>query len=134
MTSMRPTGEWDGTAFAHEGFVFGTDREVLDRVVPFAVEGLSRGEPVLVVAGKRVRRLLAEELGQDVRRLATFAAAETWWRGGHGTLQAYDRDLRTLRSAAPTWRLVAEPVWLAGGDGRVWGCFQGGANRGHAGM
>src|SRR3954452_22287801 len=134
MTSMRPTGEWDGTAFAHEGFVFGTDREVLDRVVPFAVEGLSRGEPVLVVAGKRVRRLLAEELGQDVRRLATFAAAETWWRGGHGTLHAYDRDLRALRAAVPTWRLVAEPVWLAREDGREWSRFEAVATRCYAAM
>jgi anti-sigma regulatory factor (Ser/Thr protein kinase) len=134
MTSMRPTGEWDGTAFAHEGFVFATDREVLDRVVPFAVEGLSRGEPVLVVAGKRVRRLLAAELGQDVRRLATFAAAETWWRGGHGTLHAYDRDLRTLRAATPTWRLVAEPVWLASEDGREWSRFEAVANRCYAAM
>jgi anti-sigma regulatory factor (Ser/Thr protein kinase) len=134
MTSMLPTGEWDGTDFAHEAFLFATDREVLDRVVPFAVEGLSRGEPVLVVAGKRVRRLLAEELGQDVRRLATFAAAETWWRGGHGTLQAYDRDLRTLRAAAPTWRLIAEPVWLASDDGREWSRFEAVANRCYAAM
>jgi anti-sigma regulatory factor (Ser/Thr protein kinase) len=134
MTSMRPTGEWDGTDFAHEAFLFATDQEVLDRIVPFAMEGLSRGEPVLVVAGKRVRRLLAEELGQDVRRLATFAAAETWWRGGHGTLHAYDRDLRTLRSAAPTWRLVAEPVWLAREDGREWSRFEAVANRCYAAM
>src|SRR4051794_17006231 len=134
MTSMRPTGEWNGTDFAHEAFLFATDQEVLDRIVPFAMEGLSRGEPVLVVAGKRVRRLLAEELGQDVRRLATFAAAETWWRGGHGTLHAYDRDLRTLRAAVPTWRLVAEPVWLAREDGREWSRFEAVANRCYAAM
>jgi anti-sigma regulatory factor (Ser/Thr protein kinase) len=134
MTSMRPTGGWDGTDFAHEAFLFATDQEVCDRVVPFAVEGLSRGEPVLVVAGKRVRRLLAEEMGQDIRRLATFAAAETWWRGGHGTLHAYDRDLRTLRAAAPSWRLVAEPVWLAQEDGREWSRFEAVANRCYAAM
>jgi len=131
---MRPTGEWDGTAFAHEAFLFATDHEVVDRVVPFAVEGLSRGEPVLVVAGERVRTLLGEELGRDVRLLAAFAAAETWWRGGHGTLHAYDRDLRTLRAAAPTWRLVAEPVWLAYEDGREWSRFEAVANRCYAAM
>jgi hypothetical protein len=134
MTSMQPTGVWDGTGLAHEGFLFDTDQEVLDRVVPFAVEGLSRGEPVLVVAGRRVRRLLAGALGQDVRRLATFAAAETWWRGGHGTLHAYDRDLRALRAAEPTWRLVAEPVWLAREDGREWSRFEAVANRCYAAM
>ncbi len=129
MTGMRPTGDWDGTVFAHEGFVFNTDQELVDRVVPFAAEGLSRGEPVLVVAGERVRTLLAEQLGRDVSRLAVVAAAESWWQGGHETLQAYDRDLRALRAAVPTWRLAAEPVWLASDAGREWSRFEAVANR-----
>ena len=129
MSGARPTGDWDGASFAHEAFVFGTDRELVDRVVPFALEGLSRGEPVLVVAGQRVRTLLAEQLGPDVERLATFAAAETWWQGGHRTLHAYDRDLRALRAVAPTWRLLAEPTWLARDDGRAWSRFEAVANR-----
>jgi anti-sigma regulatory factor (Ser/Thr protein kinase) len=135
VTSLRPvhpTGTWDGRAFAHEGFTFGTDRELLDRVLPFAEEGLSRGEPVLVVAGERVRSLLADALGDDVGRLTTFAAAETWWRGGHDTLHAYDRDLRVLRATAPSWRLAAEPVWLADDDGREWSRFEAVANRCYA--
>ena len=129
MTGVRPTGDWDGASFAHEAFAFSTDQELVDRVVPFAVEGLSRGEPVLVVAGERVRTLLAEELGPDVRRLSTFIAAETWWQGGHRTLHAYDRDLRALRAVAPTWRLIGEPTWLARDDGREWSRFEAVANR-----
>ncbi|MGR6964494.1 anti-sigma factor RsbA family regulatory protein [Geodermatophilus sp. URMC 61] len=134
MSAVRPTGDWDGTAFAHEAFVFRTDQELIDRVVPFVLEGLSRGEPVLVVAGERVRTLLAEDLGPDVRRLATFAAAETWWQGGHRTLHAYDRDLRALQAVAPTWRLAAEPTWLARDDGREWSRFEAVANRCYASL
>lgn len=134
MTSLRPTGEWDGTAFAHEAFVFGTDEELVDRVLPFAIEGLSRGEPVLVVAGERVRTLLSEALGADVARLTALTAAEEWWRGGHGTLLAYDRSIRALRESVPSWRLAAEPVWLAGEDGREWSRFEAVANRCYAGM
>jgi anti-sigma regulatory factor (Ser/Thr protein kinase) len=134
VSAVHPTGDWDGTTFAHEAFAFSTDQELVDRVVPFAVEGLSRGEPVLVVAGERVRTLLAEELGPDVRRLATFAAAETWWQGGHRTLHAYDRALRALRAVAPTWRLAAEPTWLARVDGRGWSRFEAVANRCYAAM
>jgi MEDS: MEthanogen/methylotroph, DcmR Sensory domain len=134
MTVLRPTGDWDGTTFAHEAFAFGTDQEVVDRVVPFALEGLSRGEPVLVVAGERVRTVLTDELGRDVQRLAAFAPAETWWQGGHGTLQAYDRDLRALRASVPTWRLAAEPVWLAAEDGREWSRFEAVANRCYTSM
>ncbi|SCE69698.1 sensor histidine kinase [Micromonospora mirobrigensis] len=132
MTGIRPTGDWDGSTFAHEGFTFRTDRELIDRVVPFVAEGLSRGEPVLVVAGDRVRTLLADELGADVSRLAAFTAAENWWRGGHDTLRAYDRDLRVLHASVPTWRLVAEPVWLGREDGRKWSRYESVANRCYA--
>jgi anti-sigma regulatory factor (Ser/Thr protein kinase) len=134
VSGVRPTGDWDGTGLAHEGFAFGTDQELVDRVVPFAVEGLSRGEPVLVVAGERVRTLLAQELGQDVGRLAAFTAAETWWQGGHRTLHAYDRDLRALHAVAPHWRLAAEPTWLARDDGREWSRFEAVANRCYASL
>ena len=134
MSDVRPTGDWDGTALAHEAFVFGVDQELVDRVVPFVLQGLSRGEPVLVVAGERVRSLLADELGPEVSRLAAFTAAETWWRGGHRTLHAYDRDLRALQAVAPTWRLAAEPTWLARDDGREWSRFEAVANRCYAAL
>jgi hypothetical protein len=134
MTAMRPTGGWDGSAFAHEAFVFGTDEELTDRVAPFAAEGLSRGEPVLVVAGERVRTLLAEVLGPDLARLAAFDAAEAWWRGGHRTLHAYDRDIRAMSASVPRWRLAAEPVWMGDEDGRQWSRFEAVANRRYAGM
>jgi hypothetical protein len=129
MTLLRPTGDWDGTHLAHEGFVFGTDHELVHRLVPFVLEGFSRAEPVLVVAGERVRSLLAAHLGADLSRLDVFAAAETWWRGGHRTLQAYDVDLRALRGSTARWRLAAEPVWLADDEGREWSRFEAVANR-----
>ncbi len=129
MTLVRPTGDWDGTRLAHEGFVFASDQEVVRRVVPFVLEGFSRGEPVLVVAGERVRTLLAAHLGADLGRLAVFAAADTWWRGGHRTLQAYEQQLRELHAEAPSWRLAAEPVWAGRADGRVWSRFEAMVNR-----
>lgn len=134
MPATSPTGTWSGQAFAHEAFLFEDDGAVVRRVVPFVQEGLRRGEPVLVVAGERVRDLLGEHLGADVHRLAAFAAAEAWWRGGHRTLQAYDLDLRRLRAGGRPWRLAAEPVWLARDDGRVWSRFEAVANRCYAAM
>ena len=129
MTLVRPTGDWDGTRLAHEGFVFGSDQELVRRLVPFVLEGFSRGEPVLVFAGERVRSLLAAHLGPDLARLEAFGAAEARWRGGHRTLQAYDEDLRALRAAASSWRLAAEPVWLARDEGREWSRFEAVSNR-----
>jgi anti-sigma regulatory factor (Ser/Thr protein kinase) len=134
VTAVRPTGSWGGDTFAHEAFLFATDEDVVARVLPFVREGLAREEPVLVVAGERVRRVVADELGDDLPRLAAFAPAEDWWRGGHGTLLAYDGDLRALRRASRCWRLAAEPVWLAAQDGRVWSRFEAVANRCYADM
>jgi anti-sigma regulatory factor (Ser/Thr protein kinase) len=131
---MRATGDWDGAGLAHEGFVFDSDRQVVDRVVPFVVEGFARDEPVLVVAGDRVRQLLADGLGRDVRRLELLAPAETWWQGGHRTLDAYDGSLRALRATVPSWRLAAEPVWLATTAGADWSRFEAVANRCYATM
>ncbi len=134
MTLVRPTGDWDGTRFAHEGFVFSTDHEVVRRVVPFVLEGFSRGEPVLVVAGERVRTLLAAHLGADLGRLAVFDPAESWWRGGHRTVQAYDHQLRDLQASTASWRLAAEPTWVEREDGRVWSRFEAVVNRSFAAL
>jgi len=128
MTRVRPTGDWDGAAFAHEGFVFDSDEAVAQRCVPFAREGLERDEPVLVVASDGVREVLTDELGADTDRLALLAPAETWWQGGQETLRAYDRDLRVLQAAGRPWRLIAEPVWLARDDGRRWSRYEAVAN------
>jgi MEDS: MEthanogen/methylotroph, DcmR Sensory domain/Histidine kinase-like ATPase domain len=134
MTEIRTTGDWDGSTFAHEAFVFETDQQLVDRVVPFAAEGFAKGEPVLVVAGQRVRELLTDALGEDVHRCEIFAPAETWWQGGHQTLHAYDRSLRELKAAVPSWRLAAEPVWLATEAGEEWSRFESVANRCYATM
>lgn len=135
MTSgVRPTGTWDGTAFAHEAFVFSSDDEVLARCLPFVEEGLDQDEPVVVVAGAGVRSLLADALGDGSRRLASFEPAEGWWRGGRETLQAYDTALQQLQAAGRPWRLIGEPAWLAAKEARVWSRFEAAANRCYAGL
>lgn len=129
MTAVQPTGTWTGQEFAHEGFVFSDDDEVVGRCVPFAREGFDRDEQVLVVAGDGVRQLLGDALGADVAKLASLTRAEGWWHGGHGTLHAYDRDLQELQASGRPWRLIAEPVWLARDDGREWSRFEAVTNR-----
>jgi anti-sigma regulatory factor (Ser/Thr protein kinase) len=123
------TGTWLGDAFAHEAFVFHDDEAMIDRCVPFVVEGFARDEPVIVVATEAVRHALGNALGGDLARLAVLGEAETWWRGDAATtLQAYDRDLRRLLAAGRPWRLIGEPAWLAGEGGRVWSRYEAVAN------
>ena len=130
--AVQPTGAWTGDSFAHEAFVYSRDEEAVARCVPFVEEGLDRGEPVIVVAGEAVREALADELADDVKRLAVMAPSEEWWQGGFGTLAAYDRDLQDLRATGLPWRLIGEPTWLALPGGRVWSRFEAVANEAYA--
>jgi anti-sigma regulatory factor (Ser/Thr protein kinase) len=134
VTTLRPTGEWDGSSFAHEGFVFGSDSELTDRVVPFIEEGLSRNEPILVVGSERVRQMLLDELGGNADRLAGLAASEQWWQGGHDTIAAFDEYMRAFQASVPSWRLVGEPIWIGDDYGREWSRFESALNVFYADM
>lgn len=126
------TGAWDGTGLAHEAFLYSRDAELAARCLPFVGEGLARGEEVVVVAGRRLRALLDAALGPATAQLATYIDAETFWSGGHATLQAHDVQLRALERTGRPWRLLGEPVWLEHPDGRVWSRFEAVANHCYA--
>lgn len=126
-------GGWTGAGLAHEAFLFDDDRQARDRCVPFVREGLDRGEPIVVVAGGRVRRVLEEAFGDLTAQFAVFAEAEGAWLGGAGTLAAYQESMRPLLEARRPWRLIGEPVWLAGTGGAVWSRFEAVANEAFAG-
>jgi anti-sigma regulatory factor (Ser/Thr protein kinase) len=128
LSSPEWTGGWTGERFAHEAFVFSDDDEVRARVVPFVEEGLSREEPVIVIAGDPVRAVLAADLGPRTDELAVFASAHEFWVGGHDTLTAFQRSMEPMLATGSCWRLVDEPVWLAQSDGEAWSRFEAVAN------
>ena len=121
-------GGWRGERFAHEAFFFSDDDAVRARVVPFVEEGLSRGEPVFVLADDPVRDVLAAELGSRINELAAFTPTKDFWIGGHDTLVAHQRRMRPLLDAGVPWRLAGEPSWLAEPGGEVWSRFEAVAN------
>ena len=122
------SGAWTGERFKHEAFVFSDDRAVRERVVPFVEEGLSRGEPVIVVADAPVRDVLSQALGSRVDELAVFAPSGSFWQGGHATLAAYQETMEPLLATGRPWRLVGEPSWLAEPGGHTWSRFEAVAN------
>lgn len=126
------TGGWDGERFKHEAFVFSDDDAVRARVVPFVEEGLSRGEPVMVVADDPVRDVLTGELGPRVDELAVFASSDEFWVGGHDTLAAHQLNMQPLLAAGTSWRLVGQPTWLNEPDGELWSRFEAVANEAFA--
>lgn len=126
--SIRSVGDWSGSGLAHEAFVFSDEEEVRARCVPFVQEALDRDEPVVVVAGDQVRRMLREVFGDRTDEFAVFQAAEVSWLGGAGTLAAYQHAMRPLVEAGRPWRLVGEPIWVGRPDGAVWSRFEAVAN------
>ena len=124
MSVANTVGAWTGEELAHEGFFFDSDGQVRDRVLPFVEEGLDLGQPVVVLAGDRVRRLLAERMGADTARLAAFAAAEEFYCGGHEALARYREGMEPLLASGRPWRLIGEPTWLADPGGDEWSRFE----------
>ncbi len=128
-TTATTVGAWTGERFAHEGFVYDSDAQVWDRVVPFVAEGLQRGEATIVVASDGVRRVIEEALVTDRDALAVFADSAGFWQGdGQQTLAAYLESMGPLLEAGQPWRLVGEPTWLALPGGGAWSRFEAVAN------
>jgi anti-sigma regulatory factor (Ser/Thr protein kinase) len=125
-------GGWTGEGFTHEAFVFSDDAAVRDRVVPFVEEGLSRGEPVIVVADDVVRRVLATALDSRIDDLTVFSPSEGFWLGGHETLAVYHGSMEPLLATGEPWRIVGEPTWLAQPGGEAWSRFEAVANEAFA--
>jgi anti-sigma regulatory factor (Ser/Thr protein kinase) len=129
MTAPSSVGGWTGQRFAHEAFVYDAERELVERVVPFVEDGLTRGQATIVVASEPVREVLADRLGPAVEELAVFADSAGFWQGsGQQTLAAYHESMRPLLEAGQPWRLVGEPTWLMVPGGESWSRFEAVAN------
>ncbi|HKN56395.1 MAG TPA: MEDS domain-containing protein [Amycolatopsis sp.] len=100
------------TDFRHQGCIYGSDAEFLAMAVPFAEDGLRRGEPVLVTTTAANLELLHEVLGADADKIDY---AESAYFGRRAPQRAYALRQYWLRHRANapvgTVRILAEPVW-----------------------
>jgi anti-sigma regulatory factor (Ser/Thr protein kinase) len=126
MTSAT-TSAWPGDGFVHEVLLYGSDAELGDRVVPFVEEARAAEEPVLVVAGARVRSLLLDHFGAGVQDFTVFADADEQWVGAAQTMAWYRDSVAPLAERRPC-RLVAEPTWMSQPWGEVWTRYDAVAN------
>ncbi|EOD63728.1 hypothetical protein H480_35603 [Amycolatopsis vancoresmycina DSM 44592] len=106
--------------FRHQGCLYRSDAEFLAMAVPFAEEGLRRGEPVLVTTTAANLGLLHAVMGGAADRIA-FAESDYFGRRPAQLAEALRRYWGRHRSTAPTGtvRVLAEPV-RAGGDAAAW--------------
>lgn len=97
--------------FRHQGCLYGSDAEFLAMAVPFAQDGLRRGEPVLVTTTAANLELLDAAMGADADRIAVAESAYIGRRPGKlaGALHRY---WNRHRSTAPTGavRVLVEPA------------------------
>jgi len=99
------------SGFRHQGCLYGSDAEFLAMAVPFAEDGLRRGEPVLVTATAANLGLLHAVMGADADRIA-FAESGYFGRRPSRPADALHRYWGRHRSTAPTGtvRVLAEPA------------------------
>lgn len=129
MRAATTVGGWTGERFAHEAFVYETDDQVTERVLPYLEEGLEREEPTIVVSSELVRGLIEDELGPRVEELTVFEDSSLFWQGsGLQTLAAYQESMRPLLELGRPWRLVGEPAWLLEPGGEQWSLLEAVAN------
>ncbi|MEU1826092.1 MULTISPECIES: MEDS domain-containing protein [Streptomyces] len=107
---MAWTEPGTGGGFVHQACLYGTDEEFLATAVPFALDGLAAGEPVLAATTPANIELLRRALGERAGELDT---AETAYFGRRPVervaafLRYHDRRSRPGRRL----RILAEPVW-----------------------
>ena len=98
--------------FHHEALFYAGDDEFVERCRAFALEGLDRDEPVLVMAGSRKLELLREALGERADR-AHFADMEVVGRNPARIIPAWGRFVaaNSQGTASGPMRGIGEPIW-----------------------
>jgi hypothetical protein len=95
----------------HRALIYGSDDEFLASTVPFLVEGITRGDGVLVVAAHRKIGWLRDALGDDAVHVEFKDSAE-WLRSPIGALNAFRTFMQErFERGAPWIRILGEPVW-----------------------
>ncbi|GAB3148111.1 MEDS domain-containing protein [Amycolatopsis stemonae] len=108
---MTTPGSPREAGFRHQGCLYGSDIEFLAMAVPFAQDGLRRGEPVLVTTTAANLELLHAVMGAEAGRIAVAESAY-FGRAPAKLAGALHRYWTRHRDTTPTGtvRILAEPA------------------------
>ncbi|WP_328615350.1 MEDS domain-containing protein [Amycolatopsis sp. NBC_00355] len=114
-----PTSVPAETDFRHQSCVYSSDAEFLAMAVPFAQDGLRRGEPVLVGTTEANQELLGDVLGADAGKIVLVEPACFGPRPPQ-LAAALHRYWTRYRSTAPggAVRVLAEPARVGAAEWR----------------
>jgi len=97
-----------GGALRHDAFVYDSDEEFAESMIPFIEEGLDQGESVIGVTTRANCALLREALG-DASGQVCFVDRDEWYVRPAHTVAGYHRTLRrSLKNGAPALRVIGE--------------------------
>lgn len=114
----------------HDLFPYGTDKELVEGIVPFLREGLDNGEPGIVTATPRDAALLRDGLGADADRVQLIDS-DAWYVRPAAAIADYDVMLRELTDdGASRIRVAGElPHHMTSGQRRSWTRYESVLNR-----
>lgn len=120
-----------GRGCRHEALLYSSAEELAAGAQPFVQQGLTRGEPVLIVFREGGNTVLREALGGDGARIE-FGDAINWYRSPEHALEEYSRYLDDhLKAGVSRVRVVAEVVWpqsAATADVAAWKRYEAGVS------
>jgi anti-sigma regulatory factor (Ser/Thr protein kinase) len=107
MTSPSPAA-----AFQHEAVLYSGGDDFVDRIAPFVADGITAGEPTLVMTNARKIAALRERLGGDGDGLVEYQDMEIVGANPARIIPVWDA-FATRESAAGAMRFrgVGEPIW-----------------------
>jgi anti-sigma regulatory factor (Ser/Thr protein kinase) len=96
--------------FAHEAVFYEGEDDFAAQVVPFILDALAAGEPIMVAVGEQHSRRLHDELGVGATRVA-FAEMETLGRNPARIISAWHDFVAEHGGAGRPLRGIGEPIW-----------------------
>jgi len=97
--------------FKHRILPYATTEDVLAALVPWLLEGMAAGDPMLAVTRPENARALKRELGKAGGRIR-LANASHWYRSMVAAMAAYQRFIdESLSEGASFVRIVGEAPW-----------------------
>ncbi|MBO0864777.1 MAG: MEDS domain-containing protein, partial [Mycobacterium sp.] len=94
--------------FRHSALFYRSEREYLDGLMPFVLDGLRKGEPVLVAVPAKNLTLLREGLGDALAEVTTADMADV----GRNPARAMGiMSMFAAEHLGRRVRVVGEPVW-----------------------
>jgi anti-sigma regulatory factor (Ser/Thr protein kinase) len=109
----------------HQSLLYETEDEFLSSTLPFVLQGLEKGEPVLAVTSHPNIQLLRGELGKDADRVE-FVDASGWHQRPAIILGAYHRYATEHINHCDSVRVIGEPACLCQSKAqlRQWQCYE----------